>query len=96
MTRTVCRKELERRAQMWAQGLSTKQMAEECCVSVYAINAYVRTHRDEFPYRQPTSSLDERERARRMRAEGMTYKAIGAKLGRDTSTVWHWCNDGRI
>lgn len=95
----VDREELERRAWMWAQGLSTKQMAEECCVSVDAITSYASYHREHFPHRHVTTIVgdaEERERARVMRADGMTYRAIAKTLGRSRSTVRQWCKDRRL
>ena len=93
----VYREELERRARMWAQGMSTKEMAEECCVSVDAITSYASYHREHFPHRHVTTIVgdaEERERAMLMRADGMTYRAIAKTLGRSRSTVRQWCNGG--
>lgn len=93
----VYREELERRARMWAQGMSTKEMAKECCVSVDTITSYASYHREHFPHRHVTNMIgdaEERERARAMRADGMTYKAIADALGRSRSTVRQWCNGG--
>ena len=93
----VDHEELERRARMWAQGMSTKEMADECCVSVDAITSYASYHREFFPHRHITTMVgdaEERERARAMRADGMTYKAIADTLCRSRSTVRQWCNGG--
>lgn len=94
MACSVYREELERRARMWAQGMSIREIAAECFVTPNTIERYVCRYRKFFPRRSPRSSLTERDRARAMRAEGMTYKAIAETLSRHEGTVWHWCNDG--
>lgn len=91
----VDHEELERRAQLWAQGMSVKQMAEECCVTAKTMGSYVCRYRKFFPHRRTPSTAEERDRARAMRAEGMTYEAIANELGRNKNAVWHWCKDGR-
>ena len=96
MARHVDHEELERRAEMWARGMSIREMAAECFVAPITIERYVYRHRKFFPRRSPRSSLTERDGARAMRSEGMTYKAIADTLSRHEDTVWHWCNDGRM
>lgn len=95
MAGTVCHKELERRARMWAQGMSIREMADECFVTYKTMQCYVCRYRKFFPRRHTPSTTDERKRARAMRAEGMTYRAIANELGRNKNAVWHWCKDGR-
>lgn len=84
-------RELRRRAMLWAQGLSTKQIAHECGTSVRTMQRYISDHRWAFPYRDPSNSTrEERDRARAMRADGMTYLAIANELDRPVSTVRSW------
>lgn len=84
-------RELRRRAKLWAQGLSTKQIAHECGTSVRTMQRYISDHRWAFPYRDPSNStIEDRDRARAMRADGMTYLAIANELGRPVSTVRGW------
>lgn len=94
MACTVDHEELERRARMWARGMSIREIAAECFVAPITIERYVYRYRKFFPCRSPRSTTDERDRARAMRADGMTYKAIADALGRHENTVWRWCNDG--
>ena len=89
----VDHKELERRARMWAQDMSLREMAKECCVTYKTMQCYVCRHREYFPRRHTPSTTDERTKARAMRADGMTYKAIADAFGRDVGAVWRWCKD---
>lgn len=86
-------KELTRRARMWANGMSIREIANECCVTEHTIECYVRKHRDLFPYRHATSTLAERESAKEMHESGMTYASVAKELGRDISTIVRWCGD---
>ncbi len=92
----VDREELAIRMQLWAQGMSIREMAEERFVTHKTMQRYVCRHRKFFPRRHRASTAEEREKARAMRAEGMTYKAIAETLGRNKNAVWHWCNDRRM
>lgn len=94
MAGTVDREELAIRMRLWSQGMSVKEMAAECCVTYKTMQCYVCRYRKYFPRRHTPSTTDERDRARAMRADGMTYKAIAETLGRKKRTVWQWCNDG--
>lgn len=79
------------RAKMWAQGLSTKQIANKCGTTVRTMQQYISDHRWAFPYRDASSNTrEDRDRARAMRAEGMTYLAIANELDRPVSTVRSW------
>ena len=57
-----------------------------------AIDDYLDRHRDVFQRRRQhrVSTSEERDRARAMRADGMTYLAIANELGRPVSTVRGW------
>ena len=87
----VDHEELERRAHMWAHGMSLREMAKECYVTYKTMQCYVCRHREFFPHRHAPSTTDERNRARAMRADGMTYEAIADALSRDIDSVWQWC-----
>ena len=79
---------LERRAAMWAKGLSIKAMARREGVTRYAMSKFTETHRESFPYRYaPRVTLDSEEVMRRMKAEGMTYKEIARQMGTSVATV---------
>lgn len=91
----VDHEELAIRMRLWAQGMSIREMAAERFVTYKTMQCYVCRHREFFPRRHALSTTDERKRARAMRDEGMTYKAIADVLGRNKNAVWHWCNDGR-
>ena len=87
--------ELAIRTQLWAQGMSIREMAKERFVAAKTMERYVYRYRKYFPHRHTPSTAEERDRARAMHAEGMTYEAIAETLSRHESTVRHWCNDGR-
>lgn len=95
MACTVDHEELERRARMWAQGMSIREMAKERFITAKTMGSYVCRYRKFFPRRHMASTAEEREKARAMRAEGMTYRAVADVLGRNKNAVWHWCKDGR-
>ena len=88
-------RELKRRAELWAQGKSARQIAEECGVTKDRISEYARLHRDVMPLRgRGRATEEDRRRAREMRAEGMTYLAIACELDRPVSTVRSWIVKG--
>ena len=35
------------------------------------------------------------EQAKQLRADGLTYKQIGERLGKNKSTIWHWLIDSQ-
>ena len=83
---------LEHRAKLWAQGMSTKQMAHECGMTERSMCRYIDCHRSAFPRRKKQCGCTDEElrRAREMRAEGMSFLAIANELDRPVSTVRSW------
>lgn len=89
------REQHETAVRMWADGATMNAIAEAIGRPMDSVVCHIRTYREEFPYRRPITTNDERDEMRSLRAKGMTYVEIARYLGVSDTTVRNHAGDGR-
>lgn len=85
-------------AQMWADGVPLKQIANEIGYSFSALNKYACAHRDKFPMRKVLVPENDSKRARwmlRLSAGRCTVGEVAEALGVTRRTVLRWIRKSR-
>ncbi len=87
MTVPITSRMIATAGELWAQGATIADIAEQLCVNKYTLATYIRNNHDIFPNRRYHMDV---WMARLTECKGMSAVAIAVKYGVSKSTVFKW------
>lgn len=79
-----------RAMELWEDGMSIKAIAKELRMGEVAMASYICGHRDDFPYRRPHRTQEERDRALALHELGLTWEQVAEEMGVHVNTITNW------
>lgn len=74
-------------SELWANGVTIADIAEQLCVNKHTLATFIRNNHDIFPNRRYHMDV---WRARLAECKGMSAVAIAVKYGVSKSTIFQW------